>query len=115
MFNVSLPLSFSFVSKEIIYLNTMYKENDQVITQLFENGNINVLTIKFIFIDENYKKGIFYGTTIEMWYNYKSLLFESTEKHNVYSSCNIENILIPKPVNLLKYQNKFYLSTFESI
>lgn len=117
VYNVQIPPNFLFVSKKMQYFNTIYKDNDFVITNYFENGNILVLVINAIFIDKDYNNAIFYGKTIQMWYNYQSLLYESIKNDNdtLYSLCYLQHILINKPVNVLIHKNKHYLSPFENI
>lgn len=114
IYNVNLPLEFSFMSSKIVYFNTMYKENDNIVIKSMENGNIIILSIKVIFVDKHYKNAIFYGKTIELWYNYKTLLYQSIQNnnYNLYSLCDIKSILTPHPVQLLKQQNNYYLSNF---
>lgn len=48
IFNVNLPSDFSFMSTKIVYLNTTYKENDNVVIKSMENGNIIICKCNFL-------------------------------------------------------------------
>lgn len=110
MFNITLPNGFCFVSKKIVYFNTIYKENDFVLVNCNELGNIEILQINAIFLDKSYQNAVFYGKTIKMFYNENLCLYENfSEKCGPYSICHLEKLLVKKPLHLLKKTNIIFL------
>lgn len=115
MFNVAWPSEFVFVTKKILYLNTVYKASDYVVVSCNNQAEIDVLIINAIFVNHSYEKAIFYGVILKMWYNENSLLFESFNLEKSYCLIELTSIIVKKPVNILKQKNTFYfspLSTF---
>lgn len=114
MFNFSLPSNFTIISKKIIYHNTEFKENDVIVFDSDEQGDITALKINFIFVNKSYKSAIFYGIKIKMWYNYNSVVYESYDIEKSYTFANLKDILIRYPVNLYYENKKYYLSLLSS-
>lgn len=113
MFNFKLPECFEFVTKKIRFLNTEFKENDFIVIHLNNDENIKVLKITHIFIDNKYENAIFYGNEINMWYNYKTLLYESFDAFNVYAVANLKDLIVRNPVKMYYLKQKYFLPLFE--
>lgn len=110
MFNLNLPNEFSLVTKKMSYMNTNYDEGDYILINADQQKNIQVLIIKAIFLNKSYNKCIFYGNLIKMCYNENLNLYESVATENSYTSISMEDILLIKPLHILKYKNKHFFS-----
>lgn len=116
MFNINLDPDFIFVSKQISFLNTVYKENDIVLINCDEEKILDFIKIVAIFINKSYTEAIVYGKLIKMIYNESLILYENLiDQETSYSKIKLNKILFPKPVNFFEQKNKLYYSSTTNI
>lgn len=116
MFQVNLHKDFTFVSESVVICGITYKKSNYVAIRTDDNFNVVVMKILSIFIQNDYKKVLLYGDIAKFWYNYKVGFYESFSKDFQEHECiDVDHLLEPFPVHLLKYDNLMYFTTKTSL
>jgi hypothetical protein len=109
LINISAPTFYDCFTSTATFMNITYKVGDYVL--IFEEDNrIDILKVENILVSTAFQKLLFYGCTTQMWFNYKSCLFESFSTSNLFRSCEFNELLIKKPLKILKIDDKLLLS-----
>jgi hypothetical protein len=109
---VGLDSTLKFKSKLVIYNSKKNSAGDYILFQMKENGNIiRMMKIVWIFIDEDYKKIVFYGNEAELVFNNILELYEIDGDFEAkLSTVKGEELLISKPVIPFLHNGSLFLS-----
>jgi hypothetical protein len=113
MFNIDLPEKYIFCTKSVSFNNVRFGEQDYVVYNYnTDSQTFKIMLINTIFIDKNYQNLIFSGTTVDMFYNYQTDLYDAKFEDFSTKFCTVngEDLLITKPVNAYQLNGKIYLS-----
>lgn len=110
MFDNFYCKNFKYVSKRIQICGIEYMEDDCLISNINENEHIEVLQIKSIFLEENYKNVTFYGRCYLMFYNYLQGVYEISNENVNYKSVSYLKLISTLPSRFFTANNKILLS-----
>ena len=106
---------FQYICENITIHDVTYKKDEYVVIGVEENFNIKLLQIRYIFSKTNYEDPTFYGTTCEMFYNYRNGLYELIKKSSLHEYAPHANLKFRYSVLLYTLKNSTYLSLPSSV
>jgi hypothetical protein len=112
MFNTEVGNQFKFISRSVTYNHQKFAEKDLIAIGFDRTSSvIKVMELKYMLIDESFTNLMFLGPTTKMILNSKTELYEPIgEFTTTFSLAPAQDLLIFKPVNGFKLNNKLHIS-----